>query len=61
MKWRFAAGAAVALSLAAWFGAARTQEAHPTAPSSAGTETGFAVFQTRCMGCHGNRTGSRTP
>ncbi len=61
MKWRFAAGAAVALSLAAWFGAARTQEAHSTATTSAGTETGFAVFQTRCMGCHGNPDVPRAP
>lgn len=29
------------------------QEARPSV-QSAGTESGFAVFQTKCMGCHGN-------
>jgi polyvinyl alcohol dehydrogenase (cytochrome) len=28
---------------------------------SAGTESGFAVFQTRCMGCHGNPKVERAP
>ncbi len=28
---------------------------------SAGTESGFAVFQTRCMGCHGNPAVERAP
>src|SRR5438067_1239330 len=28
---------------------------------SAGTESGFAVFQTRCMGCHGNPAVDRAP
>ena len=28
---------------------------------SAGTESGFAVFQTRCMGCHGNPNVERAP
>jgi polyvinyl alcohol dehydrogenase (cytochrome) len=28
---------------------------------SAGTESGFAVFQTRCMSCHGNPAVERAP
>ncbi len=37
------------------FGLLRAQE--PRRPvQSAGTESGFAVFQTKCMGCHGNPT-----
>ena len=31
------------------------------APQSAGTESGFAVFQTRCMTCHGNPNVERAP
>jgi polyvinyl alcohol dehydrogenase (cytochrome) len=32
-----------------------TQAQPPSQPARfAGTETGFAVFQTKCMGCHGN-------
>jgi polyvinyl alcohol dehydrogenase (cytochrome) len=31
------------------------------APQSAGTESGFAVFQQRCMGCHGNPNVERAP
>src|SRR6516162_8324770 len=31
------------------------------AQGSAGTESGFAVFQTRCMGCHGNPAVERAP
>jgi polyvinyl alcohol dehydrogenase (cytochrome) len=49
-------------------GAANTQvpspEAAARAPApglTAGTETGFAVFQTRCMGCHGNPAVSQAP
>ncbi len=34
-----------------------TQAQPPSQPARfAGTETGFAVFQTKCMGCHGNPT-----
>jgi polyvinyl alcohol dehydrogenase (cytochrome) len=32
----------------------RAQEPARPAVQSAGTESGFAVFQTKCMGCHGN-------
>ena len=62
MKWHLAAGAAVGLGLAAWFSVARAQEAPPkAAPTTAGTESGFAVFQTRCMSCHGNANVPRAP
>ena len=40
------------LSLALF--AAQAQQPRPV--QSAGTESGFAVFQTKCMGCHGNPT-----
>jgi polyvinyl alcohol dehydrogenase (cytochrome) len=35
-----------------------TAQAQPAsqAPRFSGTETGFATFQTKCMGCHGNPT-----
>ena len=44
-------------------GAAHTQGQAPTPgpPRSAGTETGFATFQTRCMSCHGNPNVPRAP
>ena len=62
MTWRQAARAALGLGLAAWFGAARAEEAPAAAaPATAGTEVGFAVFQTRCMGCHGNPDVPRAP
>ena len=35
--------------------------AAPAKPSSAGTETGFATFQTKCMSCHGNPNVPRAP
>jgi polyvinyl alcohol dehydrogenase (cytochrome) len=35
--------------------------AAPARPRSGGTETGFAVFQTRCMSCHGNPNVPRAP
>ncbi len=38
---------------------AQTKTGAPT--GSAGTESGFAVFQTRCMGCHGNPKVERAP
>ncbi|HTW64205.1 MAG TPA: PQQ-binding-like beta-propeller repeat protein [Bryobacteraceae bacterium] len=41
----------VMASLSLALGAAQAQEQNSR---SAGTESGFAVFQTRCMGCHGN-------
>jgi polyvinyl alcohol dehydrogenase (cytochrome) len=36
-------------------------QARPPAQGSAGTESGFAVFQQRCMGCHGNPNVERAP
>src|SRR5580700_3392171 len=33
----------------------------PPQQGSAGTESGFAVFQTRCMTCHGNPAVDRAP
>ncbi|MBZ5578777.1 MAG: PQQ-binding-like beta-propeller repeat protein [Acidobacteriia bacterium] len=42
--------------------AARGQAPPRRAPQgSAGTESGFAVFQQRCMGCHGNPAVERAP
>jgi len=44
-------------------GAAHTQgqAQAPAQPHGAGTESGFAVFQTRCMACHGNPNVPRAP
>jgi polyvinyl alcohol dehydrogenase (cytochrome) len=36
------------------FALATAQAQNPRPVQSSGTESGFAVFQTRCMGCHGN-------
>ncbi len=41
--------------------AAQPQAKGPAPTGSAGTESGFAVFQTRCMGCHGNPKVERAP
>lgn len=60
MKRRLVAGV-VGLVLLGWFGAARPQAQTPDQARSAGTETGFAVFQTRCMACHGNPDVPRAP
>src|SRR5690349_6837508 len=49
--------ALLALVLPALF----AQPPAPQANRSAGTESGFAVFQTRCMGCHGNPNVERAP
>ncbi len=38
-----------------------TQSSAQQASRSAGTESGFAVFQQRCMGCHGNPNVERAP
>ena len=35
--------------------------AAPAKPKTAGTETGFATFQTKCMSCHGNPNVPRAP
>lgn len=35
---------------------AQAQAPPPRSVQSMGTESGFAVFQTKCMGCHGNPT-----
>lgn len=42
-------------------GLAQAQAPARPAPQSAGTESGFAVFQQRCMGCHGNPNVERAP
>jgi len=42
-------------------GLAQAQAPVRPAPQSAGTESGFAVFQQRCMGCHGNPNVERAP
>ena len=46
--------AIVSLSLA--LPTAHAQQQNPPAVQSMGTESGFATFQTKCMGCHGNPT-----
>ncbi len=52
--------AALILGIPAW--ALAQAPTPPRAPQgSAGTESGFAVFQTRCMGCHGNPAVDRAP
>jgi polyvinyl alcohol dehydrogenase (cytochrome) len=50
--------AIVLIALAALYNPAAGQS---TAPRPVGTETGFAVFQQRCMGCHGNPNVERAP
>ena len=51
-----------AILLAGGLGAARAQAPAVSPPQrSAGTESGFAVFQQRCMGCHGNPNVGRAP
>lgn len=52
MKTHFRLGAL--MSLAMPFFLLRAQETPQRAVQSMGTESGFAVFQTKCMGCHGN-------
>jgi polyvinyl alcohol dehydrogenase (cytochrome) len=47
--------ALVIASLSLGLSAAQAQPANQ-APRFSGTETGFATFQTKCMGCHGNPT-----
>jgi len=51
-------GAALACGLVA---AQPPPSAPEAAGSGGGTETGFAVFQTRCMGCHGNPNVPQAP
>ena len=63
-RW-MAAGALALAGVIGVFGAARSWGQADTpdkaTPTSAGTETGFAVFQTRCMSCHGNPNVPRAP
>lgn len=48
--------------LLGWAGASHAQAPSQTpARQSAGTESGFAVFQQRCVGCHGNPNVPRAP
>jgi polyvinyl alcohol dehydrogenase (cytochrome) len=69
-----AAGALALVGLLGGFGAAESwgqspeQAANappagsaPAKPRTAGTETGFATFQTKCMSCHGNPNVPRAP
>ena len=50
------AGALGVFGAASVWGQAQTPDQAPAASAgrSAGTETGFATFQTKCMACHGN-------
>ena len=63
MKRWMTAGAVAAAGALGVFGAATVwgQAQTPDRPATAGTETGFAVFQTRCMSCHGNPNVPRAP
>ena len=71
MKRWMAAGALALAGLVGVFGAAeswgqaQTPDQAASRPAavgrSAGTETGFATFQTRCMSCHGNPNVPRAP
>src|SRR6516164_9036347 len=56
----FPRAALVMVGAFACAGAAHAQAPNPSA-RSAGTESGFAVFQQRCMGCHGNSNVERAP
>ena len=56
----WAAAFAIGLALTG-FGTAWSQQATPENPGIAGTETGFATFQTHCMSCHGNPDVPRAP
>ncbi len=53
------AGVLGLLGAAQSWGQAQTPD--KATPKSGGTETGFAVFQTRCMSCHGNPNVPRAP
>lgn len=65
MRKRVVAGGVAGFVLLGWVGAALSQAPPqaqaPAPPRSAGTETGFAVFQTHCMGCHGNPNVPQAP
>ena len=67
MKRHFQVVALLSAALLGWLGAVRAQAPAQAqakgkqAQGSAGTESGFAVFQTRCMGCHGNPNVERAP
>src|SRR5499427_7894716 len=56
----YVVAALLSLSCAASAQAPAKAPARPAA-QSAGTESGFAVFQQRCMGCHGNPNVERAP
>src|SRR5499427_2658108 len=56
----YVVAALLSLSCAASAQAPAKAPARPAA-RSAGTESGFAVFQQRCMGCHGNSSVERAP
>src|SRR5271154_66839 len=59
---KYLRSAVLIIGLPAWALAQAPAVAPPRAPQgSAGTESGFAVFQTRCMGCHGNPAVERAP
>jgi len=49
------------LAIAVLATSASAQAPRPQNVQSAGTESGFAVFQQRCMGCHGNPNVERAP
>ena len=54
--------AAWSVILLAWFGAFHPQAAGQAPPGFvAGTESGFATFQTQCAQCHGNPNVDRAP
>ena len=63
---RLLALATICLGLGGGYGLAQTQPAAPEPPKSVGalptgTETGWGLFQSHCMGCHGNPNVQRAP
>ena len=66
MRKLLAVAAVAGVTLLCGLVAAQPQPATPDRPQgepgrAGGTETGFAVFQTRCMSCHGNPAVSQAP
>src|SRR5215475_1379748 len=54
--------AACGIGVLVWVGAFRPQAAGQAPPAFvAGTESGFATFQTQCAQCHGNPNVDRAP
>ena len=69
MRWRASLGLAAGVLAAAVVSLGGSVFAQPPAPApgaaprpaTAATEAGFGIFQTRCLGCHGNPAYERAP